>query len=206
MVDRKSFAVGLVAYLMVSSSCQTQPEIRLEDFRGGSVTPHVPKVDFTLTDQNNREFNFRRDTDGYGTLLFFGYTYCPDICPIQMAQIASAIGELDEDVIERLKVVFVSVDPARDTPERLAQWLGAFHPSFIGLTGTKEEIDEIQRQMRFQPGVLEQTDTDNYGVSHASAVIGFTPDNVGRFLYFAGITRDDYVNDIPLLVRFTGAM
>ncbi len=122
-----------------------------------------------------------------------------------MAQIASALGELDADVIDRLKVIFVSVDPERDTAERLAEWLGAFHPSFVGLRGPKEDVDAIQLQMRFQPGVIEQTDTGNYGVSHASAVIGFTSDNLGRFLYFAGTKKEDYVNDIPLLVRYKGS-
>ena len=79
------------------------------------------------------------------TLLFFGYTYCPDVCPIHMANIAAVKKKLPPDVASRLKVVFVTTDPERDTPERITQWLSHFDRSFIGLTGTLEEVNEIQR-------------------------------------------------------------
>ncbi|HSG47004.1 MAG TPA: SCO family protein, partial [Longimicrobiales bacterium] len=82
------------------------------------VTP-LDKVSFTLTDTRGRPFDFRAETDGHITLLFFGYTFCPDICPVHMATLAAALTELDPGVRQDVRVVFVTVDPQRDTPERL---------------------------------------------------------------------------------------
>ncbi len=174
----------------------------MTDFRGGVVNPAVPKPALTLTSQLGETYDFRKETDGHATLLFFGYTNCPDVCPLQMARIAAALRDLDPSVVKQLRVVFVSVDPERDTPERLAQWLGAFHESFIGLTGESEQVDAALGEMRFQPGRVERLDDGSYGVAHASAVIGYTPDNVGRLLYFSGTTAEDFAHDIPRLVRF----
>lgn len=191
------------ALILVAGAC-VRKEIALTDFRGGVVEPAVPKPTFTLTDQSGESFDFREETDGYATLLFFGYTYCPDICPLQMARIAGAMRELDPSIVDQIKVVFVSVDPQRDTPERLGQWLGALHEAFIGLTGESEDVNEALRQMRFQPGSVESLGGEDYGVSHASPVIAYTRDNVGRLLYFAGTRQEDFAHDIPLLVRFRG--
>jgi cytochrome oxidase Cu insertion factor (SCO1/SenC/PrrC family) len=80
-----------------------------------------------------------------------------------------------------------------------------FDERFIGLTGPIDQINEILLQMDFRPGSAQQGPEENYGVSHSSAVVGYTRDNVGRFFYLGGTRTEDYVNDIPLLVRFSGA-
>jgi protein SCO1 len=195
-----------VAWVMMTTliAACSQGKVALTDFHGGVVNPPVPKPALMLTSQSGEPYDFREETDGHATLLFFGYTYCPDVCPLQMARIAGALRELDQSVVDAIRVVFVSVDPERDTPERLTEWLGAFHESFIGLTGSQQQVGEALQQMSFQPGRVERLEGGAYGVSHASAVIGYTPDNVGRLLYFSGTTQEDFAHDIPLLVRFKG--
>jgi protein SCO1/2 len=82
------------------------------------LSPPLPKPDFVFTDTSGEAFDFQQETEGYVTLLYFGYTHCPDICPSHMADVAAVI-DRNPDWVEHVKVVFVSVDPARDTPERL---------------------------------------------------------------------------------------
>ena len=79
-------------------------------------------------------------------LLFFGYTWCPDVCPIHMANIGQAMKSIPTEDRHRVEVVFVSTDPARDTPERIREWLDVFDRSFVGLRGTLEEVNRIQNQ------------------------------------------------------------
>ena len=86
-----------------------------EDYRGGLVTPPLPKPRFTLTDTSGRPFDFAAATKGYVTLLFFGYTYCPDQCPMHMANSSAALKKLPAGTAEHVKLVFVTTDPARDT-------------------------------------------------------------------------------------------
>jgi protein SCO1/2 len=177
------------------------PEDILARLRGGAVKPTVPKPTFILTDQHGNSFDFRTETDGHVTLLFFGYTYCPDICPLHMARIGAAMKEIDPGVAEQIKVVFVSLDPDRDTPERLSQWLGAFHPDMIGLTGSVDEVNSAVAGMGFAPARMEEGEGEDYAVSHPATVIAYTPDNIGRLLYFFGIQTEDWVHDLPILVE-----
>src|SRR5215813_9518697 len=114
-------------------------------YRGGLVTPPLPKPRFTLTDTSSASFDFREKTQGYVTLLFFGYTRCPDQCPLHMANIAMALKKLPTSVADRVKVVFVTTDPARDSPNVLRAWLKHFDERFIGLTGSEAAIEGAQR-------------------------------------------------------------
>jgi protein SCO1/2 len=91
-------------------------EISGVNYRGGIVSPALPKARFTLTDTSAAPFDFRQQTQGYVTLLFFGYTHCPDLCPLHMANIAFALKQLPANVAEQIKVVFVTTDPRRDNP------------------------------------------------------------------------------------------
>jgi protein SCO1/2 len=148
-------------------------------------------------------FDFRRETDGYVTLLFFGYTHCPDVCPVHMANLGAVLDRFPFEISSRVKVVFVTTDPARDTPERLRKWLGGFSPDFIGLTGTAEQLTQAQIAAGLMPAAPDSADSGkaDYGVGHAAQVLAYTPDNLERVQYPAGTRQEDWAHDLPLLVR-----
>jgi protein SCO1 len=170
-------------------------------YHGGLVTPPLPKPKFTLTDTSGAPFDFWLQTQKYVTLLFFGYTYCPDECPLQMANIASSLQLLSPEVREQIKVVFVTTDPARDSAPKLRAWLDQFDRRFIGLTGSETAITAAQRAAYIPPASkTAQTDQD-YGVNHASFVLAYTKDNLAHVIYPGGVTPEDWAQDLPLLVK-----
>ncbi|MGH7577147.1 MAG: SCO family protein [Longimicrobiales bacterium] len=171
-------------------------------FRGVVLPEPITKVDFTLTDTDGRPFTFREQTDGYLTFLFFGYTNCPDICPVHMSNLGAVLRRYPHDVRSRVRVVFVTTDPERDSPAAIRRWLDAFDPSFIGLTGTAEEIDGVQLAFGVAPARREGDPEGDgeYGVGHAAQVIAFTPDNLGRVVYPFGTRQADWLRDIPKLL------
>jgi protein SCO1 len=170
-------------------------------YHGGIVTPPLPKPKFTLTDTSGSPFDFWSQTQKYVTLLFFGYTYCPDECPLQMANIASSLQELSPEVREQVKVVFVTTDPARDSAPKLRAWLDQFDTRFIGLTGSEAAIAAAQRAALIPPASKTAHTADDYGVNHASFVLAYTKDNLAHVIYPGGVTAEDWAQDLPLLVR-----
>ena len=124
-------------------------------YAGVELTQPRPKPDFTLTTTDGGPFDFRRETDGYLTFLFFGYTNCPDVCPVHMANLAAALDRLPRETARDVRVVFVTTDPARDTPARIREWLDAFDPGFIGLTGTPEELSDAQVAAGLLPAMAD---------------------------------------------------
>ena len=117
---------------------------RLAPYRGVALPAPLEKPRFTLTDTEGRPYDFRERTEGDVTLLFFGYTSCPDICPVHLTNLGEVLRSLPGEVRSRVKVVFVSVDPERDAPERIGEWLQAFDrgldSTFVGLTGTPAQL------------------------------------------------------------------
>ena len=171
-------------------------------WRGVVLEAPIPKVDFTLPDTDGQPFHFVAETEGLLTLLFFGYTSCPDICPIHLASIAAVVRDFPHEVRSRIRVVFVSTDPARDTPERIRDWLDNFDTSFVGLRGPIEEVNEIERRFRLAPSfVADGQESENYLVGHAAQVLAFTTDNMAHITYPFGIRQSDWVSDLPRLVR-----
>ena len=116
-----------------------------DDFRGALVTPPLPKPSFVLADTSGRPFDFAAETKGRVTLLFFGYTYCPDQCPMHMSVLGAALKKLPARTADQVKLVFVTTDPERDSPAVLRRWLDLFDRRFIGLTGTGPAIAAAQR-------------------------------------------------------------
>lgn len=174
------------------------------DYHGGMVSPALPKPKFTLTDTSGTAFDFQTQTRGYVTLLFFGYTHCPDMCPMQMSIIAHALRELPPTTASQFKVVFVTTDPARDTPPVLRGYLDHFNKSFIGLTGSSEAIDAAQRAANLpsaQKGAVQHD--GNYEVGHSAFVLAYTKDNLAHVIYPVGLKQEDWVHDMPLLVSGT---
>lgn len=174
------------------------------DFRGVITSPPREKPDFTLTDFNGKPFNFRQDTHGKVTLLFFGYTHCPDVCPLHVANVATVLKKLPFEAREAIRFVFVTTDPDRDTPERLKEWLGNFDSTFIGLRGSVEEVNRILYTMRMPPIDLSQKPSGaaaEYLVGHAAQVVAYGLDGYSRLEYPFGIRQEDWAHDLPKLAR-----
>jgi len=202
--------VALVAALLVvlssggSSNSSGLPHAKGLD--GVLQDPAVAKPDFTLTDTAGQPFNLDRQTAGYVTLLYFGYTHCPDICPTQMANIALGLSHQSASVRSHIKVVFVTTDPHRDSPQVLRQWLANFNPSFIGLTGTDQQITAAEAAVGMPPAEVEPIGGGNYSVDHAAWVLAFTLDNQAHAIYPAGFdTASVWSHDLSRLVTWRAA-
>jgi protein SCO1 len=211
---------AIVALTLLAAACD-RPEhaastASLGPYHGVRPTPPFPKPDFTLTATDGRPYRFRPATDGHITLLFFGYTHCPDVCPTHMANIAAVLHRLDPAVARQVKVVFVTTDPERDTSERLRQWLGELDPSFVGLRGPMDTVNRALAQLRLQgvrphatdsthqPGSAQGKDS-SYTVDHFAVVLAYTRDNLAHLIYPFGMRREDWANDLPRLVKERGA-
>ncbi|HEX6105837.1 MAG TPA: SCO family protein [Gemmatimonadales bacterium] len=189
----------LLAAVLLPACRGDAGELSPGGYAGVELTQPRPKPDFTLTTTDGRPFDFRRETDGYLTFLFFGYTNCPDVCPVHMANLAAALDRLPRETARDVRVVFVTTDPARDTPARIREWLDAFDPGFIGLTGTPEELSDAQVAAGLLPAMADTAAGAAYEVGHAAQVLAYTPDNLLRVQYPFGTRQSDWAHDIPLL-------
>jgi protein SCO1/2 len=141
-------------------------------------------------------------TQGYVTLLFFGYTHCPDTCPLQMHLIEQALKKLPADSTDQFKVVFVTTDPERDSPQVLRSWLDHFDKRFIGLTGSNAAIDAAQIAANLSPAKKSAVRPDGaYEVGHAAFLLAYTKDNLAHVIYPAGVQAEDLAHDLPYLAR-----
>jgi protein SCO1/2 len=168
------------------------------ELRGRVLENRMVKPGLVLMDTSGEPFDLQVETDGYVTLLYFGYTYCADICPSHMADVAAVL-DRNPDMKEHTKVVFVTVDPERDTPKRLRDWLDLFNEDFIGLTGTPEEVqDAVDRTFKDETFKIVKTPTKSgsYTVNHAAFVIPYSHDNVARVVWPFGTTLDVCENDM----------
>ncbi|MFD6824560.1 SCO family protein [Streptomyces sp. NPDC060085] len=160
------------------------------------------KPDLVLTDTNGKKFDLRAQTKGRPTLVYFGYTHCPDVCPLTMNNLAVAKKQLPKAEQDKLRVVFVTTDPDRDTPAALRTWLKGIDSDFIGLTG---DFSTIQAGARTLGISIEPTSKDKNGklVSvHGTQVIAFSPKTDGGYvLYGEDATVDDYTKDLPKIVE-----
>jgi len=128
--------------------------------------------DFELTDHKGNHFS-RANLQGKWTLMFFGFTYCPDVCPTTLSALNELMAKLDKDIRANTQVVLVSVDPARDTVEKLAQYVPYFNPDFIGLTGDFLQIKRLANQLNIAFSKVNIGDT--YTVDHSASVVLINP-------------------------------
>lgn len=187
----------VVAMLSLLAGACAGTRVSQGDLMGVAMAEPTPKPDFTLTDTEGHPFEFAHATEGEITLLYFGYTRCPDICPVHLAQIAEAFNQLPQ-VAGRATVVFVSVDPDRDSPELIRAFLDNFDPNFIGLTGTPEEIRAAEEAVGVPPSVREG-DGEDYTIGHAGQVFAWGPDGLLYAQYPFGTRQSTWVNDLELL-------
>jgi len=167
----------------------------------GFVLSHpVRKPSFTLTDTSGLRFPFSAGTRGKLTYLYFGYTHCPDVCPITMATLAAAVREQSPEARRRIAVVFVTVDPTRDTGPVLAAWLKNFYPDIIGLTGTRAQIQTAEKAAGVSLAAVEHDPGTDYPVRHSATVVAYSPDGLAHVEYPGGTTPETFGHDMPLLL------
>lgn len=216
---RQRAVLTALAAAVLLSGCVASGQEASPDNPGGAVIYREPDPsgllgsvlqepyempDATLTATDGSSFNLRADTDARVTLLFFGYTHCPDVCNTVLANLASALRRTTPEVREQAQVVFVTTDPARDTPEVIREYLDRFDPSFVGLTG---ELPVVRRAATAVGVPLEGRQPlagGGYEVGHGTQVLGFQDaggekSETARVIWSTGTPVDDLVHDVELL-------
>lgn len=169
---------------------------------GFAASRPLRKPAFTLRTTSGSPFTFRAATAGKLTYLYFGYTHCPDACPITMATLSAAIREQSAAVRHRIVVVFVTVDPARDTGPVLAAWLDNFYPGIVGLTGTQAAIQSAEKAAGVKMAEVERDPGTDYTVQHSAIVIAYSPDGLAHAVYPEGTKPETFSHDMPLLLSY----
>ncbi|MFE9631628.1 SCO family protein [Streptomyces sp. NPDC006463] len=160
------------------------------------------KPELVLTDTTGKPWNLREQTKGKPTLIYFGYTNCPDVCPLTMSNIAVAKKALPQADQDKLQVVFVTTDPERDTPDSLGAWLKSQDPAFTGLTGDFATIQAAARSLGIGIEAAKKEADGSVVSMHGAQVIAFSPKtDEGYVLYGEGATVDDYTKDLPKLIK-----
>ena len=194
-----ALAAVVLAGCGMEAAERTEAAARQEETGLRGIPAASTRPDFVLTDTSGQPYDLQAETRGKAVLLFFGYTYCPDVCPIHMSSIAEVKRDLGAALERRVEVVFVTVDPERDTPERLDAWLSAFDPEFVGLRGPAAVVDSIQLSLGLPPAVIEEPRSGDYDVGHASPVLAFSADDRLAVRYPHGTRQEDWRHDLPIL-------
>lgn len=169
------------------------------DWAGTDITGVMPDLAFDLTEGDAGSLT-ADDLKGKPVLMYFGYTECPDVCPGTLRAIHLAIAGLPEARRDELDVLFVSVDPQRDTPEKLADYAGFFGPQFIGATGSTAQLTKLTKRYRVTYGYGEPDDSGYYDVSHSAAIYGFDRDGRARVLMKNNLPTDRMTADLERLL------
>lgn len=171
------------------------------DTFSGAVLPrpyHAPAT--RLTDTEGRPFSLAGSTDKRLTLIFFGYTHCPDECPTTMATLASAMLQLDDSDGRNVQVVFITTDPARDTGPVIRHWLDHFSSSFVGVTGPLPRIKRVGDDLGVPIAKGRRLPSGGYDVMHGTQVLGMDGKNQVPVVWTLGTTAPEFAHDIHQLL------
>jgi protein SCO1/2 len=174
---------------------------------GALPSAQQPRPEFELPDTSGQMYDFRAHTKGRVTLLYAGYTHCPDECPTAMADVATALRSVPPSVASQVTVVFVTTDPWRDNAHVLRAWLDRFHPPqpYVGLTGTPTQVAGAEVALGMPIATREAAPksygSGKYAVSHFAAVLVYGRDDRLATLYPSGVTPADIATDLKVLVE-----
>jgi protein SCO1 len=189
---------ALVCCAMLLAACShSEPPWALTN-----VTGHLPDLAFSLTGDDGKPVDasaFKGDT----TLVYFGYTHCPDVCPETMARLMQVLAKLGPDA-KQVRILFITVDPARDTPKALHDYVDAFDADHArGLTGTDSQIEALAKRYRVAYQMEKRDPSGNYDVTHSSAVYVFDAEGRARLLATDSDTPDQIAQDLRRIIDTT---
>ena len=194
---RTLLAAGLLAVGLLAGCGGDEPDAA---FAGAVLDQQYDVPDTPLTDTEGASYSLASDTDKRLTLVFFGYTNCPDICQAVMASLASAMTKIDEAEREQVDVVFVTTDPARDDAATLRTYLDRFDPTFIGLTGDLDTIVEIGEPLAVAVDQGEKLPSGGYEVTHGTQVTAINHADKVPVVWTQGTSAGEFAADIRTLL------
>jgi protein SCO1/2 len=202
-VKKQSFTWGLfsllIGLILISVGCQAAAQDY--EYKGFTVDPPQPIPDFTLTSSTGQPFHLS-DVKGDIALVYFGYTFCPDVCPLTLAFVKQALAGMEPSDQERVHVIFISVDPERDTPEVLSRYLAAFNPTFIGLTDDFNKVKEVMKPFRAKAEREEVPGSAaGYLMSHTARLFLVDPNQNLLLTYPHGFRPEDLQSDLTYLLN-----
>lgn len=194
---KKLLALGLLAVSMILAGCgeKTAPA---PAFKNVDITGAAFARDFALTDHTGKPRTMA-DFKGKVVVMFFGFTQCPDVCPTTMAEMSAVMKELGPQA-DKVQVLFVTVDPERDTKELLAQYVPAFDPRFLGLYGTPEQTAAVAKEFKVFYSKVEGKTPGSYSIDHTAASYIFDLNGKVRLLVRHGQGPAPVVHDIKQLL------
>jgi protein SCO1 len=200
-MDRRILLIGIGICLLVAGTfAYAIFSTGTENYRGASfVEPYPPAPDFELTRSNGETFRLD-DQRGKVVLLFFGYTACPDVCPTTMAEMNLALLRIPEKA-SRVQVVFVSVDPERDTPQAAQEYVGRFNQNFIGLSGPQAVLEGVWKDYGVFREEVESDSAAGVIINHTARVTLIDQQGNMRLSYGFGTPIDDIVHDLNLILK-----
>jgi protein SCO1 len=166
-------------------------------YQGTLIDPPISETDFTLTDQSGGTFRLS-DQRGKIVMMFFGYTHCPDVCPVTLSNF-KRIKEMLGNQAQHVEFVFITVDPERDSPAVLRQDLANYDPSIIGLTGTRPELEKVWKAYGVYQARVDNGTAD-YSVNHTSITYLIDPQGNWRMTYPFGMDIRDITSDLQHLI------
>jgi len=184
----------IVIVLAALAACTKSEPTRLTNVSG-----LIPNLSFELTDENNKTVTASNYL-GFTVALFFGFTSCPEVCPTTMHQLSTVLREIDPSG-SSTRVLFVSVDPKRDSVEKLKKYTDIFGPKFIGLRGSDSKIKEMTKKYRVTFGYGDEDAEGNYEVSHSGAVFIFDSKGEARILATQSSSTEDIIYDMKKLIN-----
>jgi protein SCO1/2 len=191
-VSRKTLITGISAIIIlvgISAAVLFSSQSRLT-FRGEAIAPPVPAADIRMPDQNGNDFALSAQR-GKVVLLFFGFLNCPDECPLTMAKLSQAMNSLGDSARD-VQVVLVSTDPVRDTPQGMKEYLANFNPTFLGITGSQDQLQQIWNEYGVE--VLDG------GETHSAYTYVIDQKGNLRLRFDTGMTPDEMASDLSALL------
>ena len=171
-----------------------------EDWNGKNISGLMPELEFDLINSQGDAVS-GSDYRGRVRMLFFGFTSCPDVCPTALQKLNQATSGLDPEFQDEVLTLFVSVDPQRDTPERLANYVDFFGENIVGLTGEEPQLRELAKRYRTTFGYDKPDADGNYAVSHSSAIYVFDREGNPRLLMRPDLSGEEIRHDLVALIQ-----